>query len=439
MSETVNTGKSNIRVCIATTFSDLQPSYSLVTVVLNQLHALLRFGYKPVLLVLPGFHDDDKVPQGVEVRKVVPQIILEPYAGRNLSKITQEKVIKDVEEVAVALLDNCADCDVVITHDWLLVDTYAPYAAAMHLLEGEESLKNVKWFHWIHSHPGKYESYPYPWNEQFAIPKGHKVVYLNNTDLVSVFERYQGTIDDVAVVHNPVDPRSFFQFKGLAEKIVNDTGVLDADVVQVYPVSTPRMVENKQIDKVILLFSKFKKLGKKVRLIVCNAHANAQNEKDSISRMLDYAKKCGLDDGDVVFTSLIDAPAWESGVPHDVVRDLFLLSNLFVFPTTSENCPLILLEAAATKNLLVLNDDFLPLREFFGGDALYFKFGSLRISTTYSDKDIYFEDMAKIILAELKRHRALSSFATLKQKFNYDYIFKNQMELLFFEGREHGV
>jgi hypothetical protein len=289
--------------------------------------------------------------------------------------------------------------------------------------------------HWIHSHPGCYDSFPYPWCEQYKIPEGHKIVYLNNTDVVSVFERYQSTINDVAVVHNPTDPRTFFEFKGLSKDIVDYLGILDADIVQVYPISTPRM-SDKQLDKVVLLFSKFKKLGKKVKLIICNAHANNEKDKVLIKDMMDYAESVGLTKEEVIFTSLINVPDWEQGVPHSVVRDMFLLSNVFIFPTISENCPLILLEAAATKNLLVLNDDFLPLREFFGKDALYFKFGSLRIKTEYADKEKYFDEVAMIILAELSRHRAFSSFNTLKQKFNYDYIFRNELEPLFFQKEQ---
>ena len=91
----------------------------------------------------------------------------------------------------------------------------------------------------------------------------------------------------------------------------------------------------------------------------------------------------------------------------------------------------LLLEAAITKNLLVLNDDFPPLREFFGKNALYFKFGSIRTKTEYKNIDKYFEDMAKIILAELSSNRALNAFTTAKQKFNYDYTFKNELEYLF--------
>jgi len=418
-----------IRVGLMTTFYSLESSYSLVSVVLNQCHALLRNGYTPVLFVLTSFFDDLKVPEGVEVRKIVPQIILEPYAGRDPTKITQEKITEDVSCIVEALLDNIGDIDIAITHDWMLVDTYAPYAAALHMVEACE-VRTIKWFHWIHSHPGIYESFAYPWSEQFSIPKNHKIVYLNDTDVISVFERYQATINDVAVVHNPVDPRSFFQLQGLSKDIVDALGILDADIVQVYPVSTPRAVENKQVDKLILLFSKFKKLGKKVKLIVCNAHANNEVDKVLIKGVMDKAHELGLTKEEVIFTSLINPPDFEHGVPHDVVRDLFMLSNLFVFPTTSENCPLILLEAAATKNLLVLNDDFPPLREFFGKDALYFKFGSIRTKTEYKDIDKYFEEMAKIILAELGSNRALNSFTTLKQKFNYDYIFRNEMESL---------
>lgn len=423
-----------MKVGIATTFYDLLPSYSLVTVVLNQCHALLRNGYTPVLFVLESFFDDAKVPAGVEIRKVIPQIILEPYAGRNPKNITEDQAVLDVERIAYALEENCKDMDVMITHDWMLVDTYAPYAAALHLVNDSPDLKNIRWFHWIHSHPGIYQSFSYPWSEQFSIPENHKIVYLNDTDLISVFERYQATINDVAVVHNPVDPRSFFQLQGLSKDIVDALGILDADIIQVYPVSTPRAVENKQVDKLILLFSKFKNMGKKVKLIICNAHANNEVDKILIKGVMDKAHELGLTKEEVIFTSLINPPTFEHGVPHDVVRDLFLLSNLFVFPTTSENCPLILLEAAATKNLLVLNDDFPPLREFFGKDALYFKFGSIRTKTEYKDIDRYFEDMAKIILAELGSNRALNAFTTLKQKFNYDYIFRNEMEPLWLKG-----
>ena len=126
---------------------------------------------------------------------------------------------------------------------------------------------------------------------------------------------------------------------------------------------------------------------------------------------------------------------YELGVPHEVVRDLFLLSNLFIFPTLSENCPLILLEAAFAKCLLVLNDDFPPLKDFFGENALYFKFSSILTKTTYNNEEQYFSDVAKIIIGELNKNKPLNAFNVLKQKFNFDYIFKSKLEPLFYEQK----
>lgn len=428
------------KVGILTTFNDLKPSYSLATVVKNQLQVFKENGYETVLLVLPSFNDDENVPKGVEVRKVIPQIILEPYAGMKKG-LLKDKVENDVEAVFEALVKHCRDLDIIITHDWLLVDTYAPYAAALHLTDKDRILSKKKWLHWIHSYPSNFTNVEYPWSEQFHIPKNHKLVYLNNHDSLAVAERYQATIDDVRVVHNPTDPRTHYRLHPLVEKMIKKYDLLDCDIMQVYPVSTPRMgADGKQLNRVIQVFSELKKNGKKVKLVVCNAHANAQKEKDLILEMLMYAGSVGLSQDEVIFTSLIDLPEWEHGVPHEVVRDLFLLSNLFVFPTLSENCPLILLEAAAAKNLLVLNDDFPPLREFFGKDALYFKFSSLRMRTTYEDEGKYFSDVAKIIIGELSKNRPLSAFNTWKQKFNYDYIFKSQLEpILNEEGEIDGI
>src|SRR3990167_1300489 len=74
----MNTGN---RIGILTTFYRLDFGYSLCAVVIDQLTALVAHGHEPVLFVLPTFEDEALVPKGVEVRKVVPQLILEPYKG----------------------------------------------------------------------------------------------------------------------------------------------------------------------------------------------------------------------------------------------------------------------------------------------------------------------------------------------------------------------
>lgn len=426
---------SKPRVAILTSFYNFESSYSLCTVVSNQLTSLVKYGYNPVLFVLPSFKDDALVPEGVEIRKVVPQIILEPYHAHIFSKNVDivAKLEADKKVVIEAFEKHFTDIDVMITHDFILVDDYLPYATAMN----EANLPKIRWLNWIHSAPSaRFEGCAdYPWKYQYSVMPNSKIVYLNNTDQVLVAERYAGQITDVAVVHNPTDPRTFFKFTDLASKMIDKFKLLDADILQVYPLSTPRMVDNKQVHKVIEIFGKLKALGQNVRLVICNAHANADGEKNLITGMKQLALDNGLDiKNEVVFTSMIEPPTYEHGVSHDVVRDLFLLSNLFIFPTTSENAPLILLEAASCRNLLVLNDDFLPLREFFNENALYFGFGSARINRNYDDEEKYLEDVARIIIAELSRNRPLNSFKHWKKYYNNDRIFTEQIEPLLING-----
>ncbi len=417
------------RIGIVTSLYNFDKAYSICSVVENQLKALVKFGYKPILFVLPSFQDDDKVPAGVEIKKVIPQFILEPY-HLALNKDVPPTFDEDVRRGVTAFEEHFKDLDIAITHDFILVDDYLPYAACIF----KANLPNLKWFHWIHSLPSNRPTeIKSPWEVQFNVPPNSKIVLLNNVEVMRVAERYNGTINDVRVVHNPTDFRTFFKLDPLVEDMVDYFDLFKADIVQVYPLSSTRMVDGKQIHKVIKIFGYLKKLGWNVRLIVPNAHANATAEKDSIRNMLNLAQERGLTEKEVIFTSLIDAPKYESGVPHNIVRDLFLFSNLFIFPTVSENCPLILFEAALSKNLLVLNDDLPVLKDFFGKEALFFKFSSNYTQTTYDNEEGYYEDVAKIIVAEMSRTRSFGSFDKAKREYNFDHIFRTQMEPLFYE------
>ena len=116
-----------------------------------------------------------------------------------------------------------------------------------------------------------------------------------------------------------------------------------------------------------------------------------------------------------------------------MVSQLFQLGNLFVFPSTSENCSLILLEAMLSKNLLVLNESVPPMKEFGIENALYFKFGGVMEKVNYDDREKWLTDVAKIIIAEFSTNRTLKANADIRQHYSYDHIFKTQIEPLFFE------
>lgn len=410
------------KVGIFTTFYSIDPGYSLCAVVLDQLRGLVKNGYEPVLFVLPSFNDEDKVPKGVEIRKVIPQIILEPYKGLEYP----DKIDEDVDKVKNMLLKNMADIDELIVHDVFFIDSYLPYNIA--LRESSQSLKLRIWA-WTHSAPSTrpvIEDNPHA--NRFNLPPKTKLVYLNHDKANDLAEMYGTFLKEVRVIPNSRDPRSFWGLDPFVVKLIDKYDILSSDITTVYPLSTPRMMSGKGLDKVIKIHGKLQGLGYKTRLVVCNAHANADRDKTAIANAQIYSIEQGMESGTLVFTSS-EGEEYESGVDQKIVSDLFRISNVFIFPTVSENSSLVLLEAMLSGNLLVLNKKVGTLLEHAKESALYFDFD-------YRDKkeenERYYEDLAKIIGSQFDSNKSLQAKRIALQSHNYDSVFKN-IEKLFYE------
>lgn len=414
--------KDKISIGTLTTFSSLSPEYSLAGVVRSQLSMLLKYGYKPVLFVLNIF-DDSSVPEGVEVRKIVPQLLLEPYSQGNADNLET-----DVEKVLPAFEGNMKDIDVMLTHDIIFINSYLPYNVAMRrAIEGQ--LSHVRWLHWMHSAPSFRNLDNSVWDNLVQLPKNSRLIYMNYTDVVRAAEMYHVLPKDVRTIFNPMDIRELYDFSPLTKEIIEDNDLMSPEFLCVYPLSSTRMDEGgKQLSKVIWIMSEIKKKGRTVALVVPNAHANAQREKDKIEEMYKLAYSKGLERRELVFTSLHEPSKYELGVPHEVIRDLFLLSNLFIFPTVSENCPLVLLEAMAGKNILVLNHSFPALRDFGEENAMYFRFGSLVDDPQYPEgEDKLIKDIATLIISEYNQNKSIKAQTRLRQDFNIDSIWNRQL------------
>ncbi len=405
------------KVGIFTTFYNFDAAYSLVSVVRDQLVAHVKRGYSPVLFVLESFVGD--VPEGVEVRKVVPQIILEPYGGTRFPETWQQ----DVDRIVAALKEHASDIDIMIAHDIIFIDTYLPYNIAFRQAE-----LSCKYFHWIHSAPS-----PRPKLEdnihanRYTLPPNSKLVYLNHDKVVDLAEMYGTWPRNVRVIHNSRDPRTFWGLDPFVTKLIDKHDLLSCDIISVYPLSSTRMIEGKQLHVAIKIHEQLRKLGLKTKLIVPNAHANGEREKAEIAKWKSP---------DVVFTSL-EGIEYEQGVSSKIVSDLFRLSSVFIFPSISENCSLVLLEAMLAGNLLILNKDCSGLQEFGGTNALYFKMGNLDMGTRNEEvalrNEAYFKDIALIIKSEWLLSKPLQAKAKTLKEYNYDSIF-DRIESLYYES-----
>lgn len=411
--KTAKTPLDKRKIGIFTTFYKIDSGYSLCAVVIDQLTALVAHGEKPVLFVLATFQDDYLVPKGVEIRKIVPQLILEPYKGTSFPDHWRE----DVEKARTFFKENMQDITHMICHDTFFIDQYLPYNIAL-----REAELPCKFFAWTHSAPSsRPELNDNPHANRYNLPRNTKLVYLNHDKVTELAEMYGAWDKDVRVVHNSRDPRTFWGLDPFVMTLVDRYKLLEADIISIYPLSTPRMISGKGLDKVIKLHGKLKALGYTTRLIVCNAHANAQPEKRLISETQMWATNEGISHHELIFTSQEDAE-YELGVSPKVVSDLFRISNLFVFPTTSENSSLVLLEAMLSGNLLVLNKQVGTLLEHAGADAaLYFDF-SFRENKETNEK--YYMDLAKIVSSQFEVSKPLQAKRRALQRHNYDAIYK---------------
>lgn len=409
-----------MKIGIFSTFYRIDPAYSLCAVVLDQLQALVKHGHKPVLFVLPMFKDEALVPEGVEIRKCVPQLILEPYKGTSFPDHWKE----DVEKCKVAFEKNLQDITHLICHDTFFIDTYLPYNIAL-----RESALSCKMFAWTHSAPSNRPNLEdNPHANRYTLPPRTKLVYLNHDRVTALAEMYGAWDNDVRVVNNSRDPRTFWGLDPLVTRLVDQYNLFEADIISVYPVSTPRMISGKGLDKVIKIHSKMKELGYKTRLIVCNGHANAQPDQRLISETQMWASGLNINHNELIFTSL-QGKEYELGVPPRVVSDLFRISNTFIFPTVSENSSLVLLEAMLSGNLLVLNEKVGTLREHAGPSALYVDFD---YREPKEKNEAYYLDLAKIITAQFEVNKGLQVKRRALQNFNYDAIYR-QVERVLYE------
>jgi hypothetical protein len=415
-----------MKIAILSNFREFNPGYSLSGIVLDQCRMLQAHGHEVDCFVADSFKDGgNPYPDVLHLKKVIPHPPLTDY--REKSKISPEhrKMVKDVSEV---LLSEMPNYDFVITHDWVFTGWNMPYALAIQETSREIRMRkqNIRWGHWIHSVPSALQDW---WLIREYGP-GHKIVYPNSVDRIRVAENFRGTVNDVKVIPHIKDLRSFWEFDSETCRFIDDhPGIMNADVVQVYPASTDRL-EAKQLEYVLLITAALKRHGFSVFLCIANQHYRGKKPKETVEKYMKIGMRNNLKYGEeFVFTAQWDPQRYGLGVPRGMLRELMLMQNLFIFPTREESFGLVAPEVALTAGgcLIVFNKSLQMMMEVSGMTGLYIDFGSyhMQLDVQKGTDKKYLEDIAWLILGRMRANEAINQKTFYRQNNNWDSIYKN--------------
>lgn len=427
------------RIAILTNFLEFHPGYSLTGIVRDQCRMLKSYGYDVTIFVSekyiaddPGRHFFKKL--GVKIYPTIPQPDLIDYRSEH-DITTAHK--QDAVLISNVLSDFLIDYDFVLTHDWIFTGWNLPYSLALmdtgkRLREAE---KRVRFLHWIHSIPMS----GFDWWDLRRYGPGHKIVYPNKTDRLRVASAYRCKVADVKVIPHIKDLRSYMEFDHDTCSIIDQfPALLQADIVQVYPVGSDRL-KAKHLRDVIVLFNRFKKRGFSVCLCVCNSWATGREPMQDLEYFERVARRNGLSKSEFFFTSRLDAK-FTTGVPLRVVRELFMCSNVMIYPTQEESFGLIGVEAALAGGcLVVLNKSLDMMLEVHGFSSLFVDFGSfeLRPKWTVTEAE-YFDNVADLIVGRMRENESINCKTFHRQFHNWDHIFNKHYRPIFGESEVWG-
>jgi len=430
------------RVGILTTFDGVQEAYSLNIVAQMQLKMLLMHGYKPVFIATKGFKAPENslyAAENVEIRNYSPVAKANTTEGYKDAEAFQN----DVEAMAVELTEATKDLDVVITHDVI----YQPDALKHKMACAIVAKANPKilWLNWVHSatapallkkifeQNGKAIKADYQEIVETPMPNS-LVIYPNSYDIPRVAKIFNVDEPRVKAVNHPIDITKYFDEK--LENLIFEKNILDADFVCVYPL---RLDRGKQPEYVLKIMSALKKYGKSIRIIIADFHSTGGDKVVYRDELKELAVELELTSSELIWLS----DTWGAEAPQKVIFDLQLISNVFILPSKSETYSLVAQEAMRFGNILVLNQDFPPMRSIYKSFPIYVKFSSTidvrqevrdmnegTTDTTYSDEWAHWDWVARLIMSRYETDASLCERAYIRKTKNLHTIFATQIEPL---------
>lgn len=400
----IHENKKPLKVAILSHFHKMPESYSPARATKNQIKMLAKHGHDVTLFAQEG----SKLDIGCKIEPILPRFKME-------KNVVNEEMKNKMIDI---LREKLPQFDVCITQDFY-IDSLITY---------REAVRNcgidIPFLHFCRSGIGR--------PIDFSMPNA-RFVYLNYTDVGHFARKIGVDVKQCRTVPNEKEIFYMFDFHPVTRMIIDKFQLWDRDIIQTYPICSTRF-DAKGIDSVIKTFVELKRLGKKVALIITNA--NGRKRANDLKSKQEIAKNMGLNENEFIITSLLANEQYNisAEVPNQVCAELMQVSNLMIMATIAEVSSNILLEAAMTKQLLVLNSDLPCLSDAIDKRAvLQYPFTSSK-SMHYTGRDNEsLNKLAKQIIGQIDSNKADKTFRHVWKNYNSHSMYYNILEPLLYE------
>lgn len=390
---------------------------------------LARAGY--AVRVLTG--DGEPFDPRVRVR-VVPEFgSRHPQVLAIKDQLDQGKQTPDFARLRDSLIgllsDALADTDMLIAHNVFTLHQNLPLTAALYELASrqvdKESRKQadmlvggspdypttrlpgyltiLAWHHDLAWDDPRYATdmhRGYPWDLLHTPWPGVRHVTVSAAQQARLAALYTIPPERIAIVPPGVDPARFFRWTQTSRRLVDDLGLLEADLLLLLPA---RLTRRKNVEMALNVLAALRGLCKQdVRLIVTGP-PGPHNPANAayLQSLLDLRRELGLESSAHFMYELGIIP------DDDTMADLYRLADALLFPSAKEGFGIPMLEAGLAR-LPIFCSDIPSLREI-GQDQVH------RFSL-----DAHPEDVAALVWRAL----AANPSATLRRRVLTGYTWR---------------
>ena len=265
------------KIAIITSLSDLSVAYSLTSCIYDQYTTIKKYGsdeFKVNVYCNNIFNSEHRKHLNNDWHFTFPCFETHQY---QINEKPQDDFENQVKEIEKHYLEVAEKSDIIITHDIMFIDCYLHLNQAIRNVI--DKLDNKLWIHWIHSGPSiRPENVIYPSILRYKAAPKSKYVFLNYSYQQDFANMILSNTSSVHVVHNTRDISKIYEFSTETKEFIDKYDVVDHDILQVYPFSIGRW-RAKGVDRLTKIFSFWKEMNQKAKLILVNSHSNLDGQK----------------------------------------------------------------------------------------------------------------------------------------------------------------